>query len=111
VQRYRDTLEQLVHAEALGFESVWPVEQQFNADLSITPAPLLLLAALAERTHTLRLGIAIVLLPLSHPFFTRTTSSTSRPRRPRGAQVHGSLRRGFLRSKVELSRPFDFRQC
>lgn len=67
VQRYRDTLEQSVHAEALGFESVWPVEQHFNADLSITPAPLLLLAALAERTSTLRLGIAIVLLPLSHP--------------------------------------------
>jgi len=67
VQRYRDTIEQSVHAEALGFESVWPVEQHFNPDLSITPAPLLLLAALAERTRTLRLGIAIVLLPLSHP--------------------------------------------
>src|SRR5713226_3208358 len=67
VQRYRDTLEQSVHAEALGFESVWPVEQHFNADLSITPAPLLLLAAVAERTKALRLGIAIVLLPLSHP--------------------------------------------
>jgi alkanesulfonate monooxygenase SsuD/methylene tetrahydromethanopterin reductase-like flavin-dependent oxidoreductase (luciferase family) len=67
VQRYRDTLDQSVHAESLGFESVWPVEQHFNADLSITPAPLLLLAALAERTRTLRLGIAIVLLPLSHP--------------------------------------------
>lgn len=67
VQRYRDTLDQAAHAEALGFESVWPVEQHFNADLSIVPNPLLLLAALAERTRTLRLGIAIVLLPLSHP--------------------------------------------
>jgi alkanesulfonate monooxygenase SsuD/methylene tetrahydromethanopterin reductase-like flavin-dependent oxidoreductase (luciferase family) len=67
VQRYRDTLDQAVHAEALGFESVWPVEQHFNADLSIMPSPLLMLAALAERTTTLRLGIAIVLLPLSHP--------------------------------------------
>jgi len=67
VQRYRDTLEQAVHAEALGFESVWPVEQHFIPDLSIMPAPMLLLAALAERTQTLRLGIAIVLLPLSHP--------------------------------------------
>jgi alkanesulfonate monooxygenase SsuD/methylene tetrahydromethanopterin reductase-like flavin-dependent oxidoreductase (luciferase family) len=67
VQRYRDTIEQSVHAEELGFESVWPVEQHFNSDLSITPAPLLLLAALAERTRTLRLGVAIVLLPLSHP--------------------------------------------
>ena len=67
VQRYRDTLEQAAHAEALGFESVWPVEQHFIPDLSIMPAPMLLLAAVAERTKTLRLGIAIVLLPLSHP--------------------------------------------
>jgi alkanesulfonate monooxygenase SsuD/methylene tetrahydromethanopterin reductase-like flavin-dependent oxidoreductase (luciferase family) len=67
IQRYRETLEQAVHAEALGFESVWPVEQHFISDLSILPAPLLLLAAVAERTKSLRLGIAIVLLPLSHP--------------------------------------------
>jgi natural product biosynthesis luciferase-like monooxygenase protein len=67
VQRYRDTLDQAAHAEALGFDSVWPVEQHFNANLSIMPSPLLMLAALAERTSTLRLGIAIVLLPLSHP--------------------------------------------
>jgi alkanesulfonate monooxygenase SsuD/methylene tetrahydromethanopterin reductase-like flavin-dependent oxidoreductase (luciferase family) len=67
VQRYRDTIEQAVYAEVLGFESIWPVEQHFNADLSISPAPLLLLAAVAERTRQLRLGIAIVLLPLSHP--------------------------------------------
>lgn len=67
VQWYRDTLEQAVYAEALGFESVWPVEQHFISDLSILSAPLLFLAAVAERTKTLRLGIAIVLLPLSHP--------------------------------------------
>jgi alkanesulfonate monooxygenase SsuD/methylene tetrahydromethanopterin reductase-like flavin-dependent oxidoreductase (luciferase family) len=67
VQRYRDTLDQAAYAEVLGFESVWPVEQHFNPGLSIIPSPLLMLSALAERTHTLRLGIAIVLLPLSHP--------------------------------------------
>lgn len=67
VQRYRDTIEQSVYAEALGFEAVWPVEQHFNAELSISPAPLLTLAAIAERTQRLRLGIAIILLSLSHP--------------------------------------------
>lgn len=67
VQRYRDTIEQAVYAESLGFESVWPVEQHFNPELSISPSPLLTLAAIAERTTKLRLGIAIVLLPLSHP--------------------------------------------
>lgn len=67
VQRYRDTIEQAVYAETLGFESVWPVEQHFNSELSISPAPLLTLSAIAERTQNLRLGIAIVLLSLSHP--------------------------------------------
>lgn len=66
-QRYRDTVEQAVAAEALGFESVWPVEQHFNRQVSISPAPALLLAAIAARTHTLRLGTAIVQLPLAHP--------------------------------------------
>lgn len=67
VQRYQETLAQAAYAETLGFESVWPVEQHFNADFSILPSPLLLLAALTERTRTLRLGIGIVLLPLTQP--------------------------------------------
>jgi alkanesulfonate monooxygenase SsuD/methylene tetrahydromethanopterin reductase-like flavin-dependent oxidoreductase (luciferase family) len=67
VQRYRDTLEQVARAEALGFESAWPVEQHFNQAQSALPCPVLMLAAMAERTRTLRLGTAIVQLPLSHP--------------------------------------------
>ena len=67
VALYRDSLDQAAHAETLGFESVWPVEQHFNAAFSLLPSPLLWLAALAERTKTMRLGIGIILLPLSHP--------------------------------------------
>jgi natural product biosynthesis luciferase-like monooxygenase protein len=67
VRRYRETIEQAVSAETLGFESVWPVEQHFDATFSILPSPLLLLSAIAERTQKLRLGIGIILLPLSHP--------------------------------------------
>jgi alkanesulfonate monooxygenase SsuD/methylene tetrahydromethanopterin reductase-like flavin-dependent oxidoreductase (luciferase family) len=67
VHRYRDTLEQAVRGEALGFESVWPVEHHFNRATSVLPCPALLLAAIAARTTTLRLGTAIVQLPLAHP--------------------------------------------
>ena len=66
-QRYRETIEQATRAEALGFESVWPVEHHFNPTVSILPCPTLLLAAIAARTTTLRLGTAIVQLPLAHP--------------------------------------------
>ena len=75
-QRYRDTLEQAVHAEALGFESVWPVEQHFNQLQSALPCPTLLLAAIAARTTTLRLGTAIVQLPLAHPLRTAEEIAT-----------------------------------
>src|SRR4029453_10233280 len=66
-QRYRETLEQAVHAESLGFESAWPVEHHFNSTASTLPCPALFLAALAARTSTIRLGTAIVQLPLAHP--------------------------------------------
>jgi alkanesulfonate monooxygenase SsuD/methylene tetrahydromethanopterin reductase-like flavin-dependent oxidoreductase (luciferase family) len=66
-QLYRDAIEQAVLAETLGFESVWPVEQHFNREVSVLSCPLLLLAAIAERTQRLRLGTAIVQLPLMHP--------------------------------------------
>ena len=67
VERYRDTVEQATHAEALGFESVWPVEHHFHAPVSVMPCPTILLAAIAARTRTLRLGTAIAQLPLTHP--------------------------------------------
>lgn len=66
-RRYQDTVEQAVRAEALGFESVWPVEHHFHQTVSALPCPALLLAAVAARTRTLRLGTAIVQLPLAHP--------------------------------------------
>ena len=66
-ERYRDTIDQATRAEGLGFESVWPVEHHFNPTVSILPCPALLLAAIAARTSTLRLGTAIVQLPLAHP--------------------------------------------
>jgi alkanesulfonate monooxygenase SsuD/methylene tetrahydromethanopterin reductase-like flavin-dependent oxidoreductase (luciferase family) len=53
-------------AESLGFDSVWLPESHF-VERGATPAPLLLLAALAARTRTIRLGTASYLIPIRHP--------------------------------------------
>ena len=66
-QLYREAIEQAVAGEALGFESAWPVEHHFNLEVSSLACPVLLLTAIAERTERMRLGTAIVQLPLSHP--------------------------------------------
>ncbi len=53
-------------AESLGFDSVWLPESHF-AERGATPAPLLLLAAVAARTRKIRLGTASYLIPIRHP--------------------------------------------
>ena len=66
-QLYQHAVNQATHAETLGFESVWPVEHHFNPRFSVLPCPTLLLAAIAARTRSLRLGTAIVQLALHNP--------------------------------------------
>src|SRR3989442_10974878 len=68
--RYQETIEQIVYAEELGFDTAWLAELHFNPLFSIMPAPLILAAVLAQRTTRIRLGTAVVLLPLQHPLRT-----------------------------------------
>jgi probable F420-dependent oxidoreductase len=63
---YRKTLDQIVAAEKLGYDSVWVSEHHFTDD-GYLPSSLLFLAAVAARTTRIRLGTLILLLPLHHP--------------------------------------------
>ena len=53
-------------AESWGYQSFWLPESHFSADASI-PDPLMLLAAVAAHTNTIRLATTSYLLPLRHP--------------------------------------------
>ena len=66
-QRYRDTLDQIELADELGYSNAWLAELHFNPTFSITPSPLMLAAAAAQRTSKIRLGVAVNLLPLHNP--------------------------------------------
>jgi len=65
--RYRETIEQIVLADELGFEIAWLAELHFHRSFSIMPSPLLLAAAVAQRTRRIRIGTAVTLLPFHHP--------------------------------------------
>jgi alkanesulfonate monooxygenase SsuD/methylene tetrahydromethanopterin reductase-like flavin-dependent oxidoreductase (luciferase family) len=67
VTRYQETLEQIAYAEELGFDIAWLAELHFYRPFSILSSPLILAAALAQRTQRMRLGTAVALLPLQHP--------------------------------------------
>lgn len=65
--RYRETLEQIVLADELGFDVAWMAELHFFKKFSIMPSPLMVAVAAAQRTRRIRLGTAVTLLPFHHP--------------------------------------------
>ena len=67
LSRYQQVMEQAEVAEQAGFDGVWLAEHHFQPEISHSGAPDILLAAIAQRTSVLRLGLGVVLLPISHP--------------------------------------------
>ncbi|MGE3536403.1 MAG: LLM class flavin-dependent oxidoreductase [Candidatus Tectimicrobiota bacterium] len=66
VKYYREALEQVRHAEQLGYTSVWFTEHHFSRH-GIVPSSLAVLAYLAGVTRTIRLGTAVSVLPFHNP--------------------------------------------
>jgi len=63
---YRDSLEQVEVAEALGFDSIWLTEHHFTDD-GYLPAMLPAAAAIAARTERVSIGTFVLLAPFQHP--------------------------------------------
>ena len=64
---YRETVDLAVRAEELGYDSFWVAQHHHGHLAGRLPSPLVLLAAVAERTRLIRLGTAAVVLPLEDP--------------------------------------------
>lgn len=64
---YADTLAEIEHADGLGYHCAWLVEHHFQRGYSHSSRPELVLAAAAQRTRAIRLGHAVIPLPLHHP--------------------------------------------
>lgn len=65
-RRYRETIDQCVAAEELGFDSVWLTEHHFTRH-GITSDTFALLSHLAALTDRIRLGTAVSVLPFHEP--------------------------------------------
>jgi alkanesulfonate monooxygenase SsuD/methylene tetrahydromethanopterin reductase-like flavin-dependent oxidoreductase (luciferase family) len=66
-QVYSDAIEIAQAAEELGFHSVWITSRHLSSEYASVPSPLVLLAAMAAKTHTVVLGTAVVSMPLEDP--------------------------------------------
>ncbi len=62
---YSFLLDEIAYAEELGFDTVWLGEHHFCNYLC--PSPQVFAASVAQRTNQMRIGTAVVLLPLHDP--------------------------------------------
>jgi len=63
---FREHIEQVIHADRLGFEIAWFAEHHFS-NYCICPSPLIMAARCAGVTQRIRLGSAVVVTPLYDP--------------------------------------------
>ncbi len=64
---FDESLCQMKAAEEMGFDAVWLAEIHFQKDRSVLASPLVIASALAACTRRVKIGIAVQVLPLSHP--------------------------------------------
>lgn len=64
---FDEAMAQMKAAEDMGLDAVWLAEIHFQKDRSVLASPLVIAGALAACTRRIKIGIAVQVLPLSHP--------------------------------------------
>ena len=76
VQAVNDWLDTMTLADQLGFGCAWLVEHHFMRNYSHSSKPEILLAAAAQRTQRLRLGLGVIPAPYHHPIHSAERVAT-----------------------------------
>src|SRR6266850_1259637 len=76
-ERYEEMFELIGLAESLGFDVAWLAEIHFGGAFSLISNPLMVVPAIAARVPRIRIGTAVVLLPLHHPLSCAEQAATA----------------------------------
>lgn len=68
IHAYRNAIDQVVAAEAAGFTHFWVTEQHFFREIGHSPCPDMILSAVSQRTTTIRLGFAVIVMTVHNPY-------------------------------------------
>ena len=64
---FADSFAQIDAAERMGLDAMWLAELHFAPERSVLASPMMLSAAIAQRTKRMKIGTAVQVLPLCHP--------------------------------------------
>ncbi|MFC6378930.1 LLM class flavin-dependent oxidoreductase [Tatumella terrea] len=67
VERYQIALDQIIHAEKLGYDNAWIAQHHFDPHEGGLPSPFVLLSAAGQVTRKITLGTAVITLSFENP--------------------------------------------
>jgi len=90
-------LDEVETAERVGLDAIWLAELHGAPERSVLSAPMMVASAIAARTSTIKIGIAVQVLPLSHPLRLAEEAATI-DQISHGRLIYGIGRSGVVRT-------------
>jgi len=90
-------LDEVAVAEEVGLDAVWLAELHGAPERSVLSAPMMVASAIAARTEKIKIGIAVQVLPLSHPLRLAEEAATI-DQISQGRLIYGIGRSGVVRT-------------
>lgn len=97
VAAFDQALAEVEAAEEYGLDAVWLAELHGAPERSVLSSPMIVAGAIAARTSTIKIGIAVQVLPLSHPLRLAEEAATI-DQISRGRLIYGIGRSGVVRT-------------
>src|SRR5436309_2572957 len=94
---FDQALAEVETAERVGLDAVWLAELHGAPERSVLSSPMMAAAAIAARTSTIKIGIAVQVLPLSHPLRLAEEAATI-DQISHGRLIYGIGRSGVVRT-------------
>ena len=94
---FDQALAEVETAERVGLDAVWLAELHGAPERSVMSAPMMVASAIAARTSTIKIGIAVQVLPLSHPLRLAEEAATI-DQISHGRLIYGIGRSGVVRT-------------
>src|ERR1700731_4283375 len=104
-EMFDEAMGQVDAAERWGLDVMWLAEIHFAPERTYLSAPLAIASAIAARTHRLKIGIAVQVLPLCHPLRLAEEAATV-DQISQGRLIFGVGRSGFPRTYEAYGVPY-----
>ena len=103
---FDQALAEVVAAEQYGLDAVWLAELHGAPERSVLSSPMMLASAIGACTSRIKIGIAVQVLPLSHPLRLAEEAATV-DQISHGRLIYGIGRSGVVRTYEEYGISYD----